>query len=461
MSGVDFTPEEIARLKGTQQPKELIVVTSLADVEPRKMPFLWHPYLPLGRLVIVAGAPGHGKSQFSALIAAMASRGALPGDIDEASKVLMLCAEDDIAATVVPRLLAVNADVRQIDTINVRTEYPSGLTVTGMLQIPGDVETMHEWVRSNPTARLIVLDPVVSFFDRGHNALYNQDVRAALGPLAAIAETYGVTVVVILHLNKSESKDFANRISESHGFQALARSVLALGPDPSDAQGERGSTKVIALTKANLIKPGNHSIRCEVRSTTLTPHTHGVPEPIETSQLVLLGKCEISADDLLLSSADRTARVEAKDWLAEFVGEDEWRRTSDVKKAAESDGISWRSVQRVRETEGYQRHKGAGAKHGGWWIGGPRAHARDVPNVGSLGGVGDLESQDPDRNVGGVGDLGHPNNATPPRQPGFGTSRAREGSWPANGKPSEDELADYRKHRDRMLGERDDEDDDQ
>lgn len=456
-----LTPEQRRKVDALLAPKESIVVTSLADVEPRKMPFLWHPYMPLGRLVIVAGAPGHGKSQFSALIAAMASRGALPGDIKEASKVLMLCAEDDLAATVVPRLMAVNADVRQIDTINVRTEYPSGLTVTGMLQIPGDVEVMHEWVKANPTARLIVLDPVVSFFDRSHNALYNQDVRAALGPLAAIAETFGVTVVVVLHLNKSESKDFANRISESHGFQALARSVLALGPDPADPQGERGAQKVIALTKANLIKPGNHSIRCEVRSVTLTA---GVPEPIETSELVLLGKCDISADDLLLSSGERTARVEAKDWLAEFVGDDGWRKASDVKKAAASDGISWRTIERARSTEGYQKLKGTGEQYAGWWIGGPRAHARDVPKVVGLDGLGgDERGENQVRGpfgVDGVGGHGQDDSAIPPRPPTNGTSRAREGSWPANSKPSDDELADYRKHRDRMLGERDDEEDD-
>jgi hypothetical protein len=64
---------------------------------------------------------------------------------------------------------------------------------------------------------------------------------------------------------------------------------------------------VIAVTKANLIKPGMHGMRCEVRSVTLSSFT----PPIETSELVLLGKCEISADDLLMPSAERTTRNEA------------------------------------------------------------------------------------------------------------------------------------------------------
>jgi hypothetical protein len=135
---------------------------------------------------------------------------------------------------------------------------------------------VHDWARENVTARLVIMDPVASFFERTHSTLVNQDIRDALGPIVAIAQTYGITVVIILHLNKSESRDFMSRIAESHGFQALARSVLALGPDPDDPDGLRGSQKVIAVTKANLVKPGMYGMRCEVRSITLT---HGLPSP--------------------------------------------------------------------------------------------------------------------------------------------------------------------------------------
>jgi hypothetical protein len=93
------------------------------------------------------------------------------------------------------------------------------------------------------TARLVVMDPVASFFDRSHSTVSNQDVRDAFEPMVAIAQTYGIVIVIILHLNKNESRDFASRIAESHGFQALARSVLALGPDPDDPDGARGARR--------------------------------------------------------------------------------------------------------------------------------------------------------------------------------------------------------------------------
>jgi hypothetical protein len=314
----DIDRETRRKIEAVLQPTRSIEPKNLADVEPRNARFLWYPYLPLGKLVIVAGAPGNGKSQLAALIAGMATRGALyPGDVSEPSRVLMLCAEDDLEDTVVPRLMAVNADLRLVDTINVMTDYPDGLTGRGMIKIPGDVSSVHKWAKTHVNARLVVMDPVASFFDREHNALMNQDVRDALGPLVAIAESYGVTIVIILHLNKSESRDFAARIAESHGFQALARSVLALGPDPDDPDGSRGSQKVLVVTKANLVKPGTYGLRCEVRSVTLPTYT----PPIETSELVMTGKCDISADDLLMPAGERSTRNECVEWLAEFVGD--------------------------------------------------------------------------------------------------------------------------------------------
>jgi putative DNA primase/helicase len=258
---------------------------------------------------------------------------------------------------------------------------------------------------------------------------------------------YGVTTIIILHLNKSESRDFAAKIAESHGFQALARSVMALGPDPDDPDGQRGSRKVLAVTKANLVKPGSFSMRCEVRSVTLPTFT----PPIETSELVLTGKCDVSADDLLMPTAERTTRNEASEWLAEFVG-DRWVKVGDVKKAALSDGWSWRTIERLRKEHGYQKVKEPGVQYGPWWMAAAgisiKTLARECPGTGGVEDVVGLEGQDTqDRQ-------GQDRQETQDR-PYTGTSR--EGSWLENGhQPDSIDLDEYRKFRDRMLGERDD-----
>jgi hypothetical protein len=184
----------------------------------------------------------------------------------------MMCAEDDLDDTVVPRLLAVNADLRLVDFINVVTEYPGGLTSTGMIRLPGDVDPCtggrSERADGAPGGHGpggLLLRPLAL------HALSNQDVRDALEPMVAIAQMYGITIVIILHLNKNESRDFAARIAESHGFQALARSVMALGPDPDD---QDGATRGAEGPHDHEGQPGQaghvHGMRCEVRSVTLS-----------------------------------------------------------------------------------------------------------------------------------------------------------------------------------------------
>jgi hypothetical protein len=307
-----------------------------------------------------------------------------------------------------------------------------------MIRLPGDATHIHRWAKQNTGARLVVMDPVASFFDRNYSTLFNQDVREALGPLVAIAEGYGITVVVILHLNKSESRDFAGRIAESHGFQALARSVMALGPDPDDPQRDRGSLKVLAVTKANLVKPGTYSLRCEVRSVTLP----GYAPPIETSELALLGKCDVSADDLLMGHEDRTVRMEVAEWLEAFVPGAGWVKVSDAKQAAISDGWSWRSVDRVARAHGYQRVKQQHVLRGPWWLGGPKAHARDIPGNGEpLDSLESSESQETKETK---------------ESPSGGISR--EGTLDSDAANGKRDLDAYRRWEQRKLGERDEDD---
>jgi putative DNA primase/helicase len=443
-----LSDEERRKITAALQPDRRIVVTNLAGIEPVQLRFLWWPYLPLGKVVIVAGAPGHGKSQLTALMAAMATRASfVPSDVLEPSRVLIMSAEDDLADTIVPRLLAVNADMSKVDTINVRTDYADGLTAEGMIRIPGDVPSVYAYVKRFPDTRLVVLDPVVSFFGREHSSTSNQDVRDALDPLVAIAKAHAITVVVILHLNKAESKDFTARVAESHGFQALARCVLALGPDPDDTDGERGSKKVLAVTKANLAGAGNHALRCEVHSAMVYDNAG---HPIATSELALIGKADIAADDLLMSSADRSARVEAAEWLDDFVG-DGWTRVGDLRKAALSDGgHHWRTIERIRQAGGYQRAKQPGVPHGPWWVA-KSTTTTPIPLTGDLGGVGDLTgvTTPQDRQDGPypvLGEATFPNDAN--------------GAKPAKSAKNVTDLDAWRRFEQRRLGERDDDDED-
>lgn len=433
MTPDDLTPEQRKRLERVAAPKRTIVWGVASDVEPRATLWLWRPYLPLGKVVLVAGAPGHGKSQLSAALASLTTRAEFyPSDLTRPGRAVVVSAEDDLSDTVVPRLMAAHADLRMVEFVAARTAWATGLTADGLIELPGDVAVLHERLKRGDV-RLLVLDPVVSFFGREHSTLSNQDVRKVLDPLKAMADAYMATIVVVLHLNKaSEVREWASRIAESHGFQAVARSVLALGPDPDDEEGEGGSRKVLALTKANLIRRAGQSMRLEIRPATVWSKRGA---PIETSFVEFTGPCDVAADDLLMTDEQRRTFHDTRDWLLEFLGDD-WRRSGEVESAAIKAGHSRRTLARARMGT-TKRAKQHGVPHGPWWIA-----ATTTPTDSPGSGI--------------VGDLGRDRTPITPRVPDPGQEGGTDGQQARQGRQVN--LEDYRRERDRRLGERDDDD---
>jgi putative DNA primase/helicase len=345
-------------------------------------------------------------------------------------------AEDDLADTVVPRLMAANADLRMVETVNARLEFVGGLTADGLIELPGDVMVLHERLKRGDV-RLVVLDPVVSFFGGEHSSLSNQDVRKVLDPLKAMAETYATTIVAILHLNKSsEVREWASRIAESHGFQAVARSVIALGPDPEDGEGEAGSKKVLALTKANLIRRAGQSMRLEIAPATVWT---AAGAPIETSRVELKGTCDVAADDLLMNDEQRHTLNAAREWLEDYLGED-WRKVGDVRSAALKEGHHWRTIERARGKI-TKTAKQTGVQHGPWWMALATTPSPGPP-TGGLDGLAGLK--------------GDSNAATPPRTP---VTRTDNGGVDQERQDRRViDIAEWQRFEQRKLGERDDDD---
>lgn len=99
-----LSDDERRRIQKALPPDRKIIITNMAGIEPAHLRFLWWPYLPLGKVVIVAGAPGHGKSQLTSLMAAMTTRASFyPSDVTEAGRVLIMSAEDDLEDTKIGR----------------------------------------------------------------------------------------------------------------------------------------------------------------------------------------------------------------------------------------------------------------------------------------------------------------------------------------------------------------------
>lgn len=358
-----------------------LVLTAASDVNPRPLRYLFEPYVPLGKLTILAGAGGQGKSQTTCLIAAATTTGDLPGSLQGTpARALMVSAEDDPEDTIVPRLAAAGADLERVSFIDMRDHDEDGRPIPSGVSLPGDAGHIRQAVE-NTGARLIVLDPVTGLLDDNHSSWNGQQVRRALAPLADLAREHACAVVCVMHPNKASGTNALARIADSGAFTQLARSVLFQGPDPADPAGERGQHKVLAVPKANLAGPGQHALALAIQPATV-PSGHG---PIATSRVVIVGPSEATADDVLNASNDEAGALgEARAFLRAELA-DGARLATEIKTAARDADIAERTLRRARELECVcEKEHGARGK---WtWA----LKVAIPPGVGQLGHLGHL-----------------------------------------------------------------------
>jgi archaellum biogenesis ATPase FlaH len=227
----------------------------LSDVETQQVDWLWHARIPLGKITLLDGDPGMGKSLLAINIAACVSTGrSMPDDTPGRQGGIILIAPEDAAEdTIKPRLEAAGGDPSQvlllnnvdcldmIDTeiINLR-ERPFSLA--------HDLEVLERRIKDTK-AILVVLDPLMAILGRSIDSSRDQDVREVLTPLAQIAERTGCAILIIRHLNKGSSDNILYRGAGSIGITAAARTCLLVAHDPDDEQ-----KRVFATIKNNLSK---------------------------------------------------------------------------------------------------------------------------------------------------------------------------------------------------------------
>lgn len=221
-------------------------IVRLADVTPEQVDWLWRARIPRGKVTLLVGDPGAGKSFAALAIAASITNGTpLPGDdsLREPGNVLLWNGEDGIEDTIRVRADAVGVNLDRIHVIR------GGFNEAGEPRpfSLGDVEHLGAEMRRLGGIRMVVIDPV-SVLLAGVDTHRDAEVRSTLQPLVELARSACVAVLVVLHLRKGEAERIVYRVGGSIGFVALARSVLLVG---SDEDGRRA----IAPVKANLCAP--------------------------------------------------------------------------------------------------------------------------------------------------------------------------------------------------------------
>ena len=170
----------------------------MADVETKKVEFLWYPYIPYGKLTIIQGDPGEGKTTAVLQIAALLTKGEkLPEDDQEREPVNVIyqTAEDGLADTVKPRLEAAGADCSRVLVID---ESEQGLSMSDL--------RIEEAIKQTG-AKLVILDPIQAYLGSGVDMHRANEIRPVMKHLGDIAEKYNCAIILIGHMNKASGRN--------------------------------------------------------------------------------------------------------------------------------------------------------------------------------------------------------------------------------------------------------------
>jgi putative DNA primase/helicase len=338
-----------------------LVLRRMCDVQPEAMMWLWPDRVGIGKLTILSGDPGLGKSFVTLDIAARVSTGTPWPDRRQednpAGSVVILSAEDDLADTIRPRLDAAHADVSKIVTVQAveRVDAETGKKRNLPFLLGRDLPALEKAVADLGDCRLVIVDPISAYLGDTDSHV-NAAIRALLAPLSELAARLRVAVLAVHHLNKGSNGTKAiYRTSGSLAFVAAARAVWAAAQDREDPTGRR---RLLLPVKNNLGPDlGGLAYRIEVDD-------EGRPRiDWEAAEI------RVTADEALDDARPRRAGskiTEAVSWLrARLAAGGE--KSDEVLAAAKAAGFSTRTMFRAKDEAGVTARKSGYS--GGWvWI---------------------------------------------------------------------------------------------
>lgn len=294
----------------------------MSDIEAQEIEWLWYPYIAYGKLAIVQGDPGDGKTTLILNLAAKLTKGE---GLDENMKVMepmnviYQTAEDGLADTVKPRLLQAGADCEKVLVID---ESEKSLSM---------LDERIEEALIKTGARVLILDPIQAYLGSGTDMNRANEVRNMTKRLAALAEKYKCAIILIGHMNKAAGNKAAYRGMGSIDFYAVARSVLLVGR----VEGEPNIRAMVQI-KNNLAEFG-----------------HAKAFRLSEEGFRWLGDYEITADEVLGGYAPKINKLEqAKDLLRELSKELEKVESNSIYDMAKEQNISKRTLENAKREMG-------------------------------------------------------------------------------------------------------------
>jgi len=317
--------------------KNKLKLITADTIEPKEVRWLWYPFIPEGKVTIIQGDPGDGKSTFMLTLAALMTKGEpFPfsgSESVEPRRVIYQTSEDDAADTVVPRFLRAGGDPKLLTFID---ESDKTITFAD--------ERIAEAIRET-NARMLILDPLSAYIG---DCSLNQanEVRPEFNHLRVAAQDTGCAIVVVDHMNKASQLKAMYRSKGSIDIIGVARSGLILARDPED-DGKR----ILVQQKANL-----------------APLGHAISFSISEEGIVFLEELRMTADELLSAQESPIGRPpvkmqEAVSIIKELLPEGSKKPSVECEEILLGAGYQMGTIKRAKKIAGVESRK-----EGGRWF---------------------------------------------------------------------------------------------